>query len=89
MRLTGLKPATQGLGIPCSIRTELEGLNNKFGHDVYYPSILSAIKKEDFRRNWEIRLTNQIKDLPTYELIVVELEELITEKLITTQKYKR
>jgi len=65
------------------------GLNNKFGYDVYYPSILSAIKKEDFRRNWEIRLTNQIKDLPTYELIVVELEELITEKLITAQKYKR
>ena len=24
MRLTGLEPATQGLGIPCSIRTELQ-----------------------------------------------------------------
>ena len=23
-RLTGLEPATQGLGIPCSIRTELQ-----------------------------------------------------------------
>jgi hypothetical protein len=24
VRLTGLEPATQGLGIPCSIRTELQ-----------------------------------------------------------------
>lgn len=24
MRLTGLEPATQGLGIPCSIHTELQ-----------------------------------------------------------------
>jgi hypothetical protein len=59
-----------------------KGLNKKFGYDIYYPNLLSAIGNEDYRQNWEIRLTKQIKDLPHYEFILKELEGLIEKKLI-------
>ena len=59
-------------------------LNKKFGYYIYYPNLLSAIESEDYRKNWEIRLTKQIKDLPHYEFILKELEELIEKKLICT-----
>lgn len=61
-----------------------KGLNKKFGYDIYYPNLLSTIESEDYRQNWEIRLTKQIKDLPHYEFILKELEELIEKKLICT-----
>ena len=59
-----------------------EGFKKKIGYDIYYPNLLNAIKNDDYRRNWEIRLTKQIKDLPQYESVVGELEELIKKKLI-------
>jgi predicted nucleotidyltransferase component of viral defense system len=59
-----------------------KGFTKKFGYDIYYPNLLSAIGNEDYRQNWEIRLTKQIKDLPHYEFILNELEELIEKKLI-------
>jgi predicted nucleotidyltransferase component of viral defense system len=59
-----------------------KGFNKKFGYDIHYPNLLSAIGNEDYRQNWEIRLTKQIKDLPHYEFILKELEELIEKKLI-------
>jgi predicted nucleotidyltransferase component of viral defense system len=58
------------------------GFNKKFGYDIHYPNLLSAIGNEDYGQNWEIRLTKQIKDLPQYEFIQKELEELIEKKLI-------
>ena len=61
-----------------------KGFNKKFGYDIHYPNLLSAIGNEDYRQNWEIRLTKQIKDLPRYEFILKELEELIEKKLIGT-----
>jgi predicted nucleotidyltransferase component of viral defense system len=61
-----------------------KGFNEKVGYDIYYPNLLIAIKNEDYRRNWEIRLTKQIKDLPQYEFVVGELERLIEKKLIGT-----
>ena len=33
MRLAGLEPATQGLGIPCSVRTELQA---QYASDMKY-----------------------------------------------------
>jgi len=59
-------------------------LNKKIGHDIHYASLLSAIKNEDYRRYWEIRLTKQIKDLPHFEFVSKELERLIEKKLIGT-----
>ena len=59
-----------------------QGFKNKIGYDIYYPNLLNAIKNDDYRRNWEIRLTKQIKDLPQYKSLVRELEELIEKKLI-------
>jgi len=61
-----------------------KGFNKKFGYDIHYPNLLSAIGNEDYRQNWEIRLTKQIKDLPHYEFILKELEDLIEKKLIGT-----
>jgi len=61
-----------------------KGFNKKFGYDIYYPNLISAIGNEDYRQNWEIRLTKQVKDLPHYEFILGELEELIEKKLIGT-----
>jgi predicted nucleotidyltransferase component of viral defense system len=61
-----------------------KGFNKKFGYDIYYPNLISAIGNEDYKQNWEIRLTKQIKDLPHYEFTLNELEELIEKKLIGT-----
>jgi len=61
-----------------------KGFNKKFGYDIYCPNLISAIGNEDYKQNWEIRLTKQIKDLPHYEVILNELEELIEKKLIGT-----
>jgi len=59
-----------------------KGFNKKVGYDIYYPNLLSAIINEDYRKNWEIRLTKQIKNLPHYEYILEGLEGLIEKKLI-------
>lgn len=58
-----------------------KGFSKKFGYDIYYPNLLSAIGNEDYRKNWEIRLTKQIKDLQPYEFIIKELKGLIEKKL--------
>ena len=70
------------LNLDLDSRKIKEGFEKKFGHDIYYSNLINAIKNEDFRHNWQIRLTRQIKDLPAYEFIVSELEKLIGEKLI-------
>lgn len=59
-----------------------KGFIKKVGYDIYYPNLLGAIRNEDYKQNWEIRLTTQIKDLPHYEFILEELEGLIEKKLI-------
>lgn len=60
------------------------GFNKKIGYDLYSPNLISAIRNEDYRKNWEIRLTKQIKDLPRYEYIFEELVKLIEKKRIGT-----
>lgn len=59
-----------------------QGFKKKISYDIYYPNLLNTIKNDDYRRNWEIRLTKQIKDLPQYKSVVGELEGLIEKKLI-------
>jgi len=53
------------------------GFNKKFGYDINYSNLACAIRNEDYRQNWEIRLTKQVKDLPHFEFIIKELEERI------------
>jgi len=59
-----------------------EGLRSKLGYEAYLPNLQRAVEGENYRRNWEIRLARQIKDLPSFESLTTELEELISEKLI-------
>jgi len=59
-----------------------EGLRSKLGYETSLPNLLRAVQSEDYRRNWEIRLTRQIKDLPSFMSLTTELKELISEKLI-------
>jgi len=54
----------------------------RIGFDVHVSSLLNEIKREEFKRNWEKRLRNQIANLPAYENVVEELEQLITEKFV-------
>jgi predicted nucleotidyltransferase component of viral defense system len=54
-----------------------KGFNKKVGYDIHYPNLINAIRNEDYRQNWEIRLTRQIKNPPHYEFILEELEGLI------------
>lgn len=63
-----------------------KGFNEKAGYDIYYPNLISAIRNEDYGKNWEIRLTKQIKDLPHYEFILEKLERLIEKKLLDTKR---
>lgn len=50
--------------------------------DFRVPSLLSEIRREEFKRNWEKRLRNQIANLPPYENVIEELGRLIVEKFI-------
>jgi predicted nucleotidyltransferase component of viral defense system len=54
----------------------------RIGFDFRVPSLLREIKREEFKRNWEKRLRNQIANLPSYENVIKELERLIAEKFI-------
>lgn len=59
-----------------------EELINRFGYKIYLTNILTEIKKEAYRRNWQIRLTYQIANLPDYDIVINELTELIKSKFI-------
>jgi len=60
------------------------GFNKKIGYDLYSPNLISAIRNEDYRQNWERRLTKQVQDLPRCEFVLGELIKLIEKKLIGT-----
>lgn len=57
-------------------------LKKRFAHSIYFPNILKEILKEDYKRNWQVRLEKQIGNLPPYRKVMDELERLIKEKLI-------
>jgi len=56
-------------------------LKKRLGYDIYLPNLLSEITKDDYKRNWRVRLEKQISNFPTYEIIMKELEGLISKKL--------
>lgn len=57
-------------------------LKRRFGFNYYLPNLPAEIKKEDFKKNWERRLKVQIANLPPYEDVIKELEDLIVKKLL-------
>lgn len=58
-----------------------EEFNIKYGCYIYVPNLLSEIAKDDYKRNWKIRLEKQIPNLASYETVITELESLIKIKL--------
>ena len=61
------------------IKKELE---RRYGYDIYIANLLTEIAREDYKRNWKIRLERQVGNLPAYEVVIKELKESIEKKLI-------
>ncbi len=59
---------------------------NRYRVEMYIPNLLSEIKKENYKRNWRIRLEKQITNLPEYDMIIKELEMMIKTKLIDRKR---
>ncbi len=70
------------LKLDLDINRVKEELRNKFGYNVYLPHLIEAVKREEYRRTWRIRLANQISNLPEYDMVVEELTEIIKTKLL-------
>jgi len=56
-------------------------LKKRFGYELYSPNLLNEINSESYKKLWKIRLDRQVKSLPQYELVIVQLEKLIKDKL--------
>lgn len=54
---------------------------NKHGYDIIIPNLLREIFKKEYKQLWNIRLEKQIRNLPDYNSVVSELENLIKVKL--------
>lgn len=52
----------------------------KYGAEIYLPNLLKAIKKPNYKKNWDIRLRNQLPELTEYSEVIDELETLIKSK---------
>jgi len=59
-----------------------EEFKKKNGYDIHVSNLLSEITREDFKRNWQVKLEKQIGNLPSYELVIEELEKMIKQKLM-------
>lgn len=59
-----------------------EELKKKYDYNVYMPNLLNEIIKDDYKRNWQIRLEKQIVNLLSYETVMKELKKLIKMKLL-------
>ena len=57
-------------------------LKRRLGFKIHYPSLIDAIKSRAYKQTWEIRLEKQVTGLPSYELVINELEELIRNRLL-------
>jgi len=54
-----------------------ETLGKIYGYKFYFPNLISEINAVAFKKAWEIRLEKQVINLPSYELVIKELENLI------------
>lgn len=59
------------------IRAAKKSLREKYGAEINILSLLNAIKNQNYKKMWNIRLRNQIQNLAEYEIVVKELEVLI------------
>ncbi|MCL4376797.1 MAG: nucleotidyl transferase AbiEii/AbiGii toxin family protein [Actinobacteria bacterium] len=57
-------------------------LKKRFGFKLYFPNLIEEIKSNVFKQTWKFRLERQILDLPPYELVIKDLNELIKNKFI-------
>lgn len=54
---------------------------NKYGYDIIISNLLSKISSKEYEKTWNIRLKNQINNLPDYIIVSQELRNLINTKL--------
>lgn len=66
-----------------SIKKEFK---DKYGYDIIISNLLREISKGEYKQLWKIRLEKQIRNLPDYNSVVSELENLIKVKLKTRGK---
>lgn len=52
----------------------------KYGYRPQTQSIISEIEKDDYKINWEKRLSNQINKLPEYTKVIGQLKNIIKQK---------
>ncbi|MBN1968736.1 MAG: nucleotidyl transferase AbiEii/AbiGii toxin family protein [Candidatus Delongbacteria bacterium] len=55
---------------------------NKYGYNIIIPNLISQMNKSDYRNNWKIRLSYQMKNLPEFDLVNKDLNQLIKENSI-------
>ena len=53
---------------------------NKYGYEILISNLLREIGKDDYKQNWENRLIHQIFDLPDFNIVIKDLNKLITKK---------
>jgi predicted nucleotidyltransferase component of viral defense system len=71
------------LNLNLDIKIIKKEFNKRHGFNIHVPNLLSEITKENFKRNWKIRLERQVKNLPSFEVVIKELKKLIGEKLLS------
>lgn len=62
------------------VRKVKNNFKEKYNINIYLPNLISAIRKPEYKKNWEIRLKSQVPDLTPYENAIEELETLIKKK---------
>lgn len=63
--------------------------SKRHGFSIDISNLLSEITKENFKRNWKVRLERQIKNLPLFEVVIKELKKLIMEKFSSPLERKK
>jgi predicted nucleotidyltransferase component of viral defense system len=58
--------------------------SKRHGFSIHVFNLLSEITKENFKRNWTVRLERQIKNLPLFEVVIKDLKKLIEEKFMAS-----
>jgi len=61
---------------------------NKYGYNIIISNLMRAINKDDYRINWEKRLSYQMNNLPDFDLVRNDLNRFIREKLMNAKGSK-
>ncbi|RLC37111.1 MAG: hypothetical protein DRH33_06110 [Candidatus Nealsonbacteria bacterium] len=68
------------LKLNLDIKIIMKEFKNKYGYEIIILNLLREIVKDDYRQNWENRLTHQIFNLPDFDMVIKDLNKLIKEK---------